>query len=122
MSMIDGVDVVWMTTSDMDRAVNFYRDILGLPVTYTSPYWSSVQCGSCSIGIHAGGDGTPAPRGWTLCLVASDLKALKAQLQQAGVWIADELHETPRGMLMDFQDPDGSTLQAIQLGSTPADF
>jgi len=45
-----------LMTADMDRAVAFYRDALGLRAT--SSHWSELAWGDATIALHAGGDGT----------------------------------------------------------------
>ena len=37
---------------DMDRAVRFYRDILGLPLKFQSPGWSEFETGETTLGLH----------------------------------------------------------------------
>lgn len=43
---------------NMDRAVEFYRDILGFTESYLSPYWSELQFGNAIVGLHGCGDGS----------------------------------------------------------------
>ena len=38
--------------ADMDRAVRFYRDVLGLPLKFQSPGWSEFSTGETSLGLH----------------------------------------------------------------------
>jgi len=38
--------------SDMDRAVKFYRDVLGLPLRFESPGWSEFSTGETSLALH----------------------------------------------------------------------
>jgi lactoylglutathione lyase len=38
--------------ADMDRAVSFYRDVLGLPLRFQSPGWSEFSTGETSLGLH----------------------------------------------------------------------
>jgi lactoylglutathione lyase len=38
--------------ADMDRAVRFYRDVLGLPLKFESPGWSEFSTGETSLGLH----------------------------------------------------------------------
>ena len=38
--------------ADMDRAVKFYRDVLGLPLRFQSPGWSEFSTGETSLGLH----------------------------------------------------------------------
>ncbi|MBV9616791.1 MAG: VOC family protein [Ktedonobacteraceae bacterium] len=44
--------------NDMDRSLAFYRDILGLPLKFSSPGWSEFNTGTTTIALHA----TPASR------------------------------------------------------------
>lgn len=37
---------------DMDRAVKFYRDIVGLPLKFQSPGWSEFETGETTLGLH----------------------------------------------------------------------
>ena len=37
---------------DMDRAVDFYRDALGLSVVQHTPGWSMLRCGGATIALH----------------------------------------------------------------------
>ena len=37
---------------DMDRALPFYRDVIGLDVVFESPGWSTFQCGGCTVALH----------------------------------------------------------------------
>jgi predicted enzyme related to lactoylglutathione lyase len=38
--------------TDMDRAVKFYRDVVGLPLKFQSPGWSEFETGETSLGLH----------------------------------------------------------------------
>ncbi|MBA2395918.1 MAG: VOC family protein [Ktedonobacteraceae bacterium] len=44
--------------SDMDRSLAFYRDILGLPLKFTSPGWTEFSTGTTTIALHT----TPASK------------------------------------------------------------
>ncbi len=37
---------------DMDRAVKFYRDVLGLPLKFESPGWSEFATGETTLALH----------------------------------------------------------------------
>ena len=47
--------VVMLMAEDMDRAVAFWRDGVGLGVRSTSPFWSELVAGSTVIALHGGG-------------------------------------------------------------------
>ncbi len=42
----------------MDRAIAFYRDVIGLVIETSSPYWSELTFGTAIIALHGGGDGS----------------------------------------------------------------
>jgi catechol 2,3-dioxygenase-like lactoylglutathione lyase family enzyme len=46
--------------ADMDRAVKFYGDVLGLPLKFQSPGWSEFATGEMSLGLHPASEKNPA--------------------------------------------------------------
>ena len=46
--------------ADMDKAVAFHRDILGLTVRFASPFWSEFDTGGTTLALHAASDEHPA--------------------------------------------------------------
>jgi len=38
--------------TDMDRAVKFYRDTMGLPLKFQSPGWSELATGETTLALH----------------------------------------------------------------------
>jgi lactoylglutathione lyase len=46
--------------SDMDKAVKFYRDVLGLKVKFESPGWSKFETGETTLALHPASDKNPA--------------------------------------------------------------
>jgi predicted enzyme related to lactoylglutathione lyase len=46
--------------SDMDRAVKFYRDTLGLPLKFESPGWSEFITGNTTLALHPASEKNPA--------------------------------------------------------------
>jgi len=104
------LDTIIAGVTDMERAAAFYRDVLGFRVDYQSEHWCTLDLDGVRIGLHAGGG---KPGGWTLCFRTPDLDALRQTLVANGVKPED--HQTPRGLILSFQDPDGNPVQAIQL-------
>lgn len=121
MGLVTSVDTVWFHASDMERATAFYASVLGLKVQYASPYWTAIACGEVTIGLHHS-DGSQSSGGWVVSVLCDDLRALRAALAAAGARVSDEYHDTPRGAILDFWDPDGNHLQAMQLGAKAADL
>lgn len=108
----------------MNRSVRFYRDILGLTPGIESPYWTDFLCGGIRIGLHPpfGGSAPAVSGGWILGLEVDDLPGLRRALADAGYPTNAEYHDTPSGCVLDFCDPDGNPIQAIQVGTKPSDF
>jgi predicted enzyme related to lactoylglutathione lyase len=109
--MIKGVAAVWLPVSDMQRAVSFYGDTLGLDVTEHDNDWSEVDANGLKIGLN----GTESPSGDGGALVAfqpdGELDAEVNRLRDAGVEFSDGISEHPWGRIVPFEDPDGNDLQ-----------
>lgn len=114
--MVTGLQTLIAQVSEMERAVEFYRDVLGITATTIDPHWSSFQVGGTTIGLHpafTGGSGVGTS--WVVCLSVSDIRGFRSRLEAAGVQCSD-YHDTPTGALFDFRDPDGNALQALEPG------
>jgi lactoylglutathione lyase len=46
--------------ADMDSAVKFYRDVIGLPLKFQSPGWSEFVTGETSLALHSASESKPA--------------------------------------------------------------
>jgi catechol 2,3-dioxygenase-like lactoylglutathione lyase family enzyme len=111
----------------MDRSVAFYRDTLGLKPGYITPYWSDFDLGNGKLGLHPKTEGATEPlgiykKGWYLGLATTDVRALRVKLVEAGATIHGDFHDIPGGVVLDFADPDGNTLEAFQEGVSLKDF
>ena len=51
--MAAGVAAVWVPVTDMDRAVKFYRDVLGLKVDSQDDDWSEIDANGLKLGLNA---------------------------------------------------------------------
>ena len=45
---------------DMDRAIAFHRDTLGLDVRFASPFWTELVTGETTLALHPASDENPA--------------------------------------------------------------
>lgn len=48
-------------TSDMKRAIAFYRDTFDLKLRFESPDWSEFESGEVTLALHRASPGGPAP-------------------------------------------------------------
>ena len=108
--MIKGIATIWLPVTDMNRAVGFYRDSLGLEVIDHDGDWSEVTAGDQRIGLNANespaGDG-----GAVIAFAVDDLDATVEALTAKGVEFSDEVSEHPWGKIAPFRDPEGNDLQ-----------
>ena len=70
--------------SDMDRAVAFYRDTLGLKLRFASPFWSEFDTGSVGLALHPASDRNPAGS-VQLGFTTPDLPGVYAAREAAGL-------------------------------------
>jgi predicted enzyme related to lactoylglutathione lyase len=70
--------------ADMDCAVSFYRDTLGLTLKFASPGWTEFSTGETTLALHPASERNPA--GSThLGFVSTDIEALHRELFGKGV-------------------------------------
>jgi catechol 2,3-dioxygenase-like lactoylglutathione lyase family enzyme len=67
---------------NMDEAVAYYRDTLGLPLKFQSPEWSEFATGQTVLALHAGSENHPpgtAQLGWGVADIDAFYEAMKAK-------------------------------------------
>ena len=70
--------------TDMNKAVEFYRDTLGLPLRFESPSWSEFATGGTTLALHPASDKNPAGKvefGFTV----ADVEAFYRDMSAKGV-------------------------------------
>src|SRR5208337_1131980 len=70
--------------ADMDRAVKFYRDVLGLPLKFQSPEWSEFATGETTLALHPA-SARNSPAAVELGFSVPDLQEFHRELSQKGV-------------------------------------
>lgn len=95
---------------DMNRAISFFRDALGLELRLESTHWTTFDAGACSLAIHVTdrrkqGIGEPDPT-----FLVADADAERERLAALGVQVS-ELRQPAAGVrVFDLRDPDGNRL------------
>jgi len=69
--------------ADMDAAVRFYVERLGMRVRFQSPHWTELETGETTLALHPASVTKPAGSS-ELGLSAADIDALYAKFTQAG--------------------------------------
>ena len=70
--------------TDRNKAVEFYRDTLGLPLRFESPSWSEFATGGTTLALHPASDKNPAGKvefGFTV----ADVEAFYRDMSAKGV-------------------------------------
>ena len=70
--------------ADMDKAVKFYRDVLGLKVKFESPGWSEFVTGETTLALHPASDKNPAGK-VELGFTVADVEAFYRDMSAKGV-------------------------------------
>ena len=53
--MFRQLDYTMIIVSDMKKSVEFYRDLLGIPLKFESPEWTEFATGTTTLALHGGG-------------------------------------------------------------------
>lgn len=94
--------------SDMDRAVRFYRDVLGLPLQFTSTGWSEFATGETKLALHPASEQNPAGT-VEIGFRVPDLNQFYSAMQAKGVAFSmPPTRQDYGGMLAQFVDSEGS--------------
>jgi catechol 2,3-dioxygenase-like lactoylglutathione lyase family enzyme len=92
---------------DMDRAVAFYRDTLGLTVRFASPFWSEFDTGDVTLALHPASDKNPAG-GVQIGFTTADLPGVYAARAASGLEFAEAPREEHGTLLSRILDREGA--------------
>jgi predicted enzyme related to lactoylglutathione lyase len=98
----------------MDRAVAFYRDVMGLEVRSQSPMWSEFAYGDAVVALHGGGQGDFNETG--LSIQVSDIESACAEVKAGGGQIrkAPESRPSEPIKLAELTDSEGNGFSLTQ--------
>jgi catechol 2,3-dioxygenase len=110
---IEGLDHVYYWTADLDRAIAFYRDDLGLALARREgDRWAEFDTGAVRFALH-GREGA-APPGGTAVFRVDDIDAVRRGLEERGVAIDHAGEVEGRARFVSVRDPDGNVVQLIE--------
>jgi catechol 2,3-dioxygenase-like lactoylglutathione lyase family enzyme len=112
---IGPIDHVYYWTRDLDVAVAFYRDVLGLKLLrQEGSGWAEFDAGPIRFALH-GTDGDQAPAGGTVVLRVEDLERARWALEQRGVEFDPHVGEVENvARFATLRDPDGNPVTLIE--------
>jgi catechol 2,3-dioxygenase-like lactoylglutathione lyase family enzyme len=111
---------VTVSVSNMDAAVHFYSEVLGLKLAYRfGDHWASVEIGKgLTIGLHPASAESPAGRRGSMTIgleLSGSIQDAVRTLEAKGVKFAGPINEGKSGSFVSFEDPDGNRLYLAQL-------
>jgi catechol 2,3-dioxygenase-like lactoylglutathione lyase family enzyme len=119
--MIKRMDNAFFYVSNAERALIFYRDVLGLQPTFVAPSeWLEFQVGAAGR-LALNPAGAPIPHtGGVVVFEVDNVERFVARLREHGVRIRRDVHLITPGKMIEFEDPDGNVLQALEYVNWPA--
>ena len=98
--------------SDMKRAVEFYRDVIGLPLRFESPHWSEFATDGATLALHPAKSRSPdqddlPPGRCRPGIRVPDLDAFHRRMVEAKVRCLQEPKEVFGSRVAQYVDPDG---------------
>jgi predicted enzyme related to lactoylglutathione lyase len=94
--------------ADMDKAVKFYRDVLGLTVKFESPGWSEFVTGETTLALHPASDKSPAGK-VELGFTVPDVETFYREMSTKGVLFSmPPKKQDFGGVLAQFVDSEGA--------------
>ena len=99
--------------ADMDKAVAFHRDTLGLPLKFQSPGWSEFATGEVTLALHPANEKKPAGS-VELGFQIADLEKFHARGDASGVTFVGPLRREHGVLLAQFLDSEGAPCSASE--------
>jgi predicted enzyme related to lactoylglutathione lyase len=94
--------------ADMDRAVKFYRDVMGFALKFQSSEWSEFSTGETSLALHPASEKNPAGK-VELGYRTDNLQEFYQQMQAKGVKFSmPPTKQNFGGSLAQFVDSEGA--------------
>ena len=112
---------VILVAKDVRKLATFYRDVIGLPMTYpdtdrelASENWATLDAGNCILAVHGGGEIRTSGAA-ILSLQVEDLDYRCFDLKQRGIDVDPIFEVAPGVRSAKLRDPEGNRLSLEQL-------
>jgi predicted enzyme related to lactoylglutathione lyase len=104
--------------ANMDDAVKFYRDVLGLSLKFQSPGWSEFSTGETSLGLHPASEKNPAGS-IELGFNVANLEKFHQEMSNKGVQFSmPPTKQDYGGVLAQFLDSEGRHCSVAEQSSS----
>lgn len=95
--------------ADMDKAIAFHRDVLGLSLRFTSPFWSEFATGDVTLALHPASPENPAGK-VQLGFAVEDVAKLFEGRAGNGLDFSSAPRTEAGSLLARIRDPDGAEI------------
>ena len=114
--MIQGISNVWMPVQDIDRAVDFYQNKLGLDIVKQDGSWAEFEQDGLRIGLNGREPQGARIGGGPVITFKPDegLESAMDEFSSQGVDFAAGISEHPWGRVATFKDSEGNDLQLYE--------
>lgn len=114
--MIEGVSNIWMPVQDIERAVDFYQNKLGLTLVKQDGQWAEFEQDGLRIGLNGREpEGARMGGGPVLTFQPDEgLDEAVAHFQREGIGFTAGISEHPWGRVASFKDSEGNDLQLYE--------
>jgi predicted enzyme related to lactoylglutathione lyase len=112
------ISLAWYSVTDLEKAKEFYGNVLGLKKTFEMPGWAefSNTPDGVAIGLALNPEAPSPTGGATVVLRVPDLEQARQNLAKHGVNFEGDVKEFPGVVRLGlFRDPFGNRLQAAQV-------
>ena len=111
--------VVTIFVSDMDRAVRFYADVLGMKVEYRfGNDWASLKTeDGVTVGLHPASNASPAGKKGSITIgfeVSEPIDKAVAGMKAKGVEFTGSIVDDKEIKAAHFADPDGNEMYIVE--------
>jgi catechol 2,3-dioxygenase-like lactoylglutathione lyase family enzyme len=119
--MITGVQDIYYSTSNPQKAKAFYTEVLGMKIKFEHEGWIALQIGAVTVGLHPEDKPIPhVPRdshgahaGGTLTLKSDNIPEDRKRIEAFGCKVLGEA-DADWGHMLVFEDPDGNVLKLMK--------
>jgi lactoylglutathione lyase len=109
---------VILLVSDMDKSINFYRDVLELPIKNTSSEWVEFFSSGTVLALHPSKSKSRTKNSGVLVgFMVSDLEPVTKKLKDKKVEFFKEPKEESFGKHAIIADPDGHLISIAEISS-----
>ena len=109
---VRGTDFVMFLVSDLERAVGFYRDVLGLKCEINSAehQWAEFDCGNVTLSLKGSSVEPGTMAGGRIAFATEDIGGAYEELRQRGIRIESEPMDNGCCVALELLDPDGNLI------------